>query len=221
MCRRRRDGPGDDRPRRHPGEKDKTRIMNTTMKKNLASKSKDTTLARGIRVSQSFVFRERTAQLESLAAELGLSPALGLSDRTRLARQAAMATDPELEAIAAMADKHGGSLAGIALDADLVRETIAYAAASLTFEHALEQLLKACGDERLRRRARVAVPASAIRRAVNVIAGTALGRGLEDDAAHLRSLQPRRRRKKDAAAALATRPATSPTRTHDTITGSG
>lgn len=196
--------------------------MNTSTKHS-TSKSKDTTPARGTRVSQSFVFRKRADELAAIAAQLGLAPALGPSERVVLARQSALASDSELEAIAGMAEKNGGVLAGIPFDADLARETIAYAAASLTFEHALEQLLKSCRDERLRRRARVTIPANVIRKTVRVLARTALGKTLEDDVVHLRSLQPRNRRRKKDPVGMPAAPATpiAKTATRDPLDGSG
>lgn len=196
--------------------------MNTSTKHS-TTKSKDTTPARGTRVSQSFVFRQRADELAAVAAQLGLAPALGPSERVVLVRQSALASDSELEAIAAMAEKNGGLLAGIPFDADLARETIAYAAASLTFEHALEQLLKSCRDERLRRRARVTIPANVIRKAVRLLARSTLGKTLEDDVVHLRSLHPRSRRRKKGPVGMPAAPAKPivKTATSEPLDGSG
>lgn len=197
--------------------------MKNLVKKS-TSKSKDTKPARGTRVSQSFVFGQRKSELLVVRKELGLSPPLAAEDRVDLARDAGLVSDAELEAIATMADDSGGVVAGIPIDTEKTREAIAYAAASLSFEHQLESLMLSCRDERLRRRAEVAIPALSARKTLRAFASTPLGRDVAREADHLRTLQKRGRRGKKVVEAstpsVAPSPATQPV-SNDTIAGSG
>lgn len=149
------------------------------------------------RASHSFRFRQLMKEhLDALKQELGLSPPLPAEARRLLGLRAQLVSEAELELLAGMADHHGGAVLGIPLDVVRVREAIAYGHASAGFEHALESLLLACQDERLRRRAAVAEPANAIRRAVKVLAGTPHGASMAGDADKLRAMRVRKKRPK-------------------------
>lgn len=197
--------------------------MNNTHSKSTPKSKKDTVPARGIRVSQSFVFGQRMADIANIRTELGLSLPLGADARMALARTAGLANDAELAAIALMAEKGNGTVAGIAVDAEKTRETIAYVAASQAFEHEIESLLIACRDERLRRRAEVAAPANLARQAMRVLAKSDGLSGMAHEVAHLRTLgsHVRRARKAGVDAATTSSPTAVAPIANDPIAGSG
>lgn len=100
------------------------------------------------RISQADVFVRQANVVLSVIESMKLPGPLPEAERRRQRSLARRVTPAFLEAVAAASEASGGSVAGVAFDPDLARETIAYLAASDVLITALESVLVALSDER-------------------------------------------------------------------------
>lgn len=108
-----------------------------------------------MRVSQSSVMRQHIDTIRKLEAALALPPLLDADARVALRATATRVPPAFLEAAAAAAEDNAGNLGGVTLDADEVRSTLAYLAASEALLGAIDLLARSLRDDMLAKRARL------------------------------------------------------------------
>lgn len=162
------------------------------------------------RISQADVFVRQANVVLSVIESMKLPGPLPEAERLQLRRLAARVTPAFLEAVAAASEASGGNVAGVAFDPDQARETIAYLAASDVLITALESVLVALADERLRRKTQLANPALAIYATLGRQQRVPEGRSFLGHLRTMRAALPRARKKSRKQAEPAVTPSRDP-----------
>ena len=164
-----------------------------------ASKKSSRVTSTVLRPSQSAAFATAIQQLRGIEAGFELEADVPPGERRAIGRKLRNVPDAVLEGVAALAAEHGGKLADVPLSADLVRETIARAAASAALVRALRTFAMRVENDAMARKGAVVDQVSAVLATldgyIRTPGGAELAAAHRDLRGILRTAHPRRRAK--------------------------